>query len=80
MSDLGSMKLLDVRAVNRLLAGARIERVLVGCQSDVPVLVIQTDRKDPDSGATLALEVSGNFDVSLLKAAFLALPSEVVEP
>jgi hypothetical protein len=74
------MKLLELRAVNRVLAGARIERVLVGCQSDVPVLVIETDRKDPDSGAVFTLHVSGQFNVSVGVSVLERLPTEVVEP
>lgn len=78
MSSVWGTKLLELRAVNALLAGARIERVLVGCQADVPILVIETDRHDPDTGRVFTLHVTGAFDASVGVSLFERLPSEVV--
>lgn len=80
VSFLGGTKLLELRAANALLAGARIERVLVGCQADVPLLVIETDREDPDSGCAFSLLVSGAFNAGVGLSLFKRLPSEVVGP
>ncbi len=54
-----STTMVDVAAMNRLLAGARIKRVLMGVQSGQATLAILTDRKDPDTGCDILLIVAG---------------------
>ena len=51
--------MVDVRAMNHLLAGARIKRVLIGLQSGQPTVAILTDRKDPDTGGHIVFVVAG---------------------
>jgi hypothetical protein len=57
LTDQASM--VDVEAMNRVLAGARIKRVLIGLQSGQPTLAVLTDRKMPDTGLDILLLVTG---------------------
>jgi hypothetical protein len=64
----------DLAAVNDQLAGARIERVLVGLGGSDNLLVIHTDRHDPDTGSVLQLHVTGWRDVRLIGGLLLTVP------
>jgi len=64
LTDQASM--VDVQAMNRLLAGARIKRVLIGLQSGQRTLAVLTDRKDPDTGLDVLLIVAGFQDTGVV--------------
>jgi len=57
------LQLVEVRALNQLLRGARIQSVLTGPDEAGARLVIETDRAHPDVGGAYTVQVVGTFEV-----------------